>query len=415
MNIERKFHKMKKQQNSNRGSFFLMALWMVMATSGIVIFEPAPIDLGIIFLFMVGILFAKVSIRNSLSSLYMLLFAMIITNLVPLLLAGDKIIGIKYFAITLYLMLSWLFFIGLVNVYGDRAVKVIFSGYTFAALLSAMLGILAYLSLIPSGDMFLKFGRATGLFKDPNVYGPFMIPIVLYALVKLEDVKKTYRFWWILVIILASLAILLSYSRAAWGSYIAALVVYSVIRFWIKPNIKLIFSVIVMGGIISIGLMYLLSIPQIQKDMTNRFAYQEYDNDRFAHQDEALQIALSHPLGKGPGQAELVLNYATHNSYLRIWLENGYLGLLFYLLLIISSIFRSIKYALKTKNPLYALAAASIVAVVINSFVVDVVHWRHFWLVLSIPWFAHPSLFKRVIDEPVTKLTIKETKIRITS
>ncbi|MFP3727375.1 O-antigen ligase family protein [Priestia filamentosa] len=402
---------MKKQQSSNRGSFFLMSLWMVMAASGIVIFEPAPIDLGITFLFIVGILFARISIRNSLSSLYMLLFALIITNLIPLLMAGDKIIGIKYFAVTLYLMLSWLFFIGLVNVYGEKAIKVIFSGYTFAALLSAILGILAYLSLIPSGDMFLKYGRATGLFKDPNVYGPFMIPIVLYALVKLEDTKKSYKFWWIWVIILASFAILLSYSRAAWGSYVAALIVYSFIRFWMKPNIKLIISVIVMGGVIAIGLMYLLSIPQIQKDMASRFAYQEYDNDRFAHQDEALNIALGHPLGKGPGQSELVLNYATHNSYLRVWLENGYFGLLFYLSLIIFSIFRGIRYALKTKNSLYALAVASIVAVVINSFVVDVVHWRHFWLVLSIPWFAHPSLFNKVINEPVNKLTIKETGI----
>lgn len=405
---------MKKQQNSDRGSFFLKALWIVMAASGIVIFEPAPVDLGITFLFICGILFAKISIRNSLSSLYMLLFAMVITNLVPLLIAEDKIIGIKYFAITLYLMLSWLFFVGLVNVYGQKAIKVIFSGYTFAVLLSSLLGILAYLSLIPSSDMFLKFGRATGLFKDPNVYGPFMIPVILYALIKLEDVKKSYKIWWILVIVLSSFAVLLSYSRAAWGSYILSLIVYTVIRFWMKPNIKLIFNGIIMCGLVVIGLMYLLSIPQIQKDMTNRFAYQEYDNDRFAHQDEALKIALSHPLGKGPGQAELVLNYATHNSYLRIWLENGYLGLLCYISLIIFSLFRSVRYALKTKNPIYALAAASIVAVVLNSFVVDVVHWRHFWLILSIPWFAHPSLFKRTIKEPVTELTIEETKMRIT-
>ena len=30
-----------------------------------------------------------------------------------------------------------------------------------------------------------RYGRATGLFKDPNVFGPFLVPALIYGLSRL--------------------------------------------------------------------------------------------------------------------------------------------------------------------------------------------------------------------------------------
>ncbi|WP_440969860.1 O-antigen ligase family protein [Peribacillus frigoritolerans] len=375
---------MKKEEKK---SLYLGIVWLVIASSGVVTIEPAPVDIGIMFLFVMGLFYSRISIRRSILSLYTLLFLFVFSNVFSIFIAHDKILGVKYMTITLYLILSWLFFISLVNNYGEKAVKTIFSGYTVAALFSSVLGILSYFKLIPSYEQFLKFERATGLFKDPNVYGPFMIPVALYALVRLEVTRGVHRIYWLSVLLLTSIGVLLSYSRAAWGSYVLAIGVYAGIRFFINPSLKKVKRWVLFLGIIAILAIALMRIPHLHQDITNRLAYQNYDNQRFANQGKALEIAIKSPLGIGPGQSEKVLDISTHNSYLRVWIENGYLGLICYVIFIVSSIFRGLKCALKTKNAIYAMATAALMAIVLNSFVVDVVHWRHFWLILAVPWF----------------------------
>ena len=72
--------------------------------------------------------------------------------------------------------------------------------------------------------------RASGFFKDPNVYGPFLIPI---ALILLEQ-RIAPRFprvlrlralssW--LILLALTLGVLFSYSRAAWANFVIALIV----------------------------------------------------------------------------------------------------------------------------------------------------------------------------------------------
>src|SRR5262249_24999633 len=94
-------------------------------------------------------------------------------------------------------------------------------GLVTGAMIASLAAIGGYFNLVPGGhDLLTLYERARGTFKDPNVLGAFLI---LPALFVLQDVV-TARFGKALRSAIAfaimSLAILLAFSRAAWGGLI---------------------------------------------------------------------------------------------------------------------------------------------------------------------------------------------------
>ncbi|MEZ5800392.1 MAG: hypothetical protein R3D29_07865 [Nitratireductor sp.] len=49
-----------------------------------------------------------------------------------------------------------------------------------AALITTMLGLIGYFHALPGFEIFTRYSRAMGAFQDPNVYGPFLVPPILY-------------------------------------------------------------------------------------------------------------------------------------------------------------------------------------------------------------------------------------------
>ena len=56
------------------------------------------------------------------------------------------------------------------------------SGYIFAAILAAVFGVIGYFNVAGLGPYFTLYdnSRAMGTFKDPNVFGPFLVPPVVW-------------------------------------------------------------------------------------------------------------------------------------------------------------------------------------------------------------------------------------------
>jgi O-antigen ligase len=99
---------------------------------------------------------------------------------------------------------------------------------------------------------------------------------------------------------------------------------------------------------------------------------------------------LNNPLGVGPAQSFARLDYATHNVYLRVFSENGVLGALsftaFLLLTLARSFVLSLRARQSTQRALFALVTAALCGTLLNSFTIDTLHWRHFWLLLALGW-----------------------------
>ena len=87
-----------------------------------------------------------------------------------------------FVAISLYMAVTAIFFAA-----ADRAgplarMRTIRSGYVAAGVLAAALGIVGYFDIAGLGPLFTLYDneRASGPFKDPNVFGPFLVPPIVW-------------------------------------------------------------------------------------------------------------------------------------------------------------------------------------------------------------------------------------------
>src|SRR5208282_3904026 len=114
--------------------------------------------------------------------------------------------------------LSWLCFTGVTCANGYDGIRVLVNGYKFAGYFTALLNVLAFFRLIPYQSIFLRYGRAQGFFKDPNVYGPYLVLVLLFAFSNLQHrrVLSLGFAFGLCVCLVTALGIFLSFSRAAW-------------------------------------------------------------------------------------------------------------------------------------------------------------------------------------------------------
>lgn len=364
-------------------------LRFLFATSFLVFIEPAPYDLLFALLVAAGVISASITFSSCQSIPLAMTVLFINGNLISLLFTAPYLdVSLRFIFITFYLALSWIFLVGLLSRYGWQCTVAIFSGYTIAAVFSACLGLLAYFRALPWPNLFLKSGRVAALFKDPNVYGPFLIPPALLCLSMFESSRRTaIRFRYVLIFTILAAGILVSFSRAAWGNLAFSVLIYFLLP---PPNSSARrFQTLVIIGVVALpALWFLATQPNVYQLFIARLGLQQYDQMRFGTQAESLKRAMETPLGIGPGMSMHTFDYSTHSLYIRVLTENGILGFTSLMCLIGFSLVRSIWQALQEHDyRLYArVVTSSLFGVLLNSFVIDTLHWRHFWLLLALPW-----------------------------
>lgn len=383
----------------NRGkanSGFLVLVTVAVALGTVAIIEPSPSDIGIVLLAAQGFIFGNLRWKYTGTLPFILLGMFVLSNLASLCYATDLWLGATYFLVTLFMIATWAFTVGVLNRFRERGLFVLMSGYTIGGVLSSSLAVLAYLGVLPSGDTFLFYDRVKGLFKDPNVFGPYLVIVALYSLFRLQASAGApgRKVLWLFSCLISSLGILLSFSRAAWANYIVTLCVFFVLSSManrragmLRRNLGyFLIAIVLVGGAVS----YALTIPKVSQVIAYRTEKQSYDEARFTNQSAALELGIDNPLGVGPGQSSLLLHYATHSLYLRVLSENGLIGLLsfgaFVLLTLVRSLLLSHRSPDGFQRAMFALIAAAMFGMLLNSFVIDTLHWRHFWFLLALGW-----------------------------
>lgn len=380
----------------NNKNSFLKLIWIVFFTSSIVFIEPSPFDLGIIILFVLFLFQNKLIKDKSTTFLMIVLYSFLLSNIISMSNAISTSSSLRYLFITLYLLILFIFMILIINKYQDRVLNIIFSAWTLTAVITSLFTIAAYFNYIPFSNVFMKVGRPAGLFKDPNVFGPYLIPVALYSIYSIRNTKKfTKKIYWLFSFSILTFSIFISFSRGAWINYAIALTLFVIIDLIMNPSLKRFFSYFFSISIISTIFYFIIfSIPTISEMFYIRFGLQNYDTERFSSQADALTKATSNFIGIGPGQWDIIYKLSTHNSYLRIWVENGLLGILSYLSILLLSLINSIVGMIKRKNIYYVIAFSCIVGLIINSYVIDTIHWRHYWILLAIPWAILPPKYE---------------------
>jgi hypothetical protein len=366
------------------------------AISSIVLVEPAPIDAVILALFGFGIVFGIVRVRQLPVFPVLLLSGLALANIVSVPASENSTRAVWYCFVTLYMMLSWVLFVGVIHFYGMPALRAMLRGYAFAGCLSVILAMASYFHAIGFQTILLLYGRPKGLFKDPNVFGPFLILIAVLAISGHLPVASRLAQWGTAT--LASLGIVLSFSRACWINYAVSLGLFVLLDRLLpsrdpdrRPTSLARLSGLALVVLLAIAVV--LQVPSVRAMLAIRLGQggmHDYDQLRFQTQGMAVEAAIEQPLGIGPGQAEEVFRYATHSSYIRVLSENGLFGVFcfagFLLSTLVQAIARACTATSRQWRGIYVASAACLCGHLINSGVVDTVHWRHLWFLLALPW-----------------------------
>jgi O-antigen ligase len=299
--------------------------------------------------------------------------------------------------VTTFMLLTSFFASNYVAEQTFRRMRLIMGAYTFIAVLSAVIAILAYLQLIPNAEYFLRYGRAKAMFKDPNVYGPFLILPAMYALQRLLLGTNARRAMFAALVFCALfMGVFASFSRAAWGNFAAAILIVFFLCFILEAHARDKVRMLLMalgGGMVMIVLLLgALSIPAVNSLFEVRAsATQNYDtgeSGRFGRQGYAYELALAHPWGLGPMEFQsLRIIEAPHNTYVTIIHHNGWGGALCYAALIILTLYRAIRGLAQKQNRLLLIPLVAVyIPLVIQAAIIDIDHWRHYFLVVGLIW-----------------------------
>ncbi len=356
-------------------------------------FDPAPVDAVIAVLVAVALVTGRIDLRRVPAPALVLVGVLLAVNLVSGVAVDDIPLAAQYFSITLYLAVFAVWLCSYLA--AQRRVRLVVGAYVAGAAVSALLGTLALVAAIPGlpADLFVAYGtRATGLFQDPNVFGPFLVPA---ALIMLEEtlIPRLLRLGRPLSAVLfavLTIGVLLSYSRAAWLNLVVGvfvMVVFYALRGGGRTLSRMLVALAIAASVLATALA-----------MTGGFAFleeraqlQAYDAERFGGQDQALATAEAHPLGVGPGQLELTQTQLPHNVYVLVLAEQGVAGLVVLLALFGVTLWMALVAAAR-RGHVHGLGTAAVLAawcgLLINSLVIDTLHWRHLWFVAALAWVA---------------------------
>ena len=389
-------------------------VWLVGASGAIVFIEPSPYELVTLA---ASIIFLATGLRLRLvfMPLLLLLFLVNIGYCISAASLMDKPEVANWIATSCYMAVTVIFLAMVLSEDTAARLDMISRGLTVGALIAATAGIAGYFSLVPGGhDLLTLYDRASGTFKDPNVLAAFLILPALFALqsVVCDDFRKSFRS--AIALGIMALAILLAFSRAAWGglaitsSFMLALMVLTSRS---RAQRSRIIMMAVVTAIIVVALIaVLLSFDSIAEMFRQRASFdQSYDEGRFGRFGRHIlgaEMALDLPFGIGPLQFHKYFPEDTHNSYLNAFMSGGWIAGVCYPALVFITVitgFRHIFVPVPWQRAYLAIFAAFL-GTVGESFIIDTDHWRHFWMMLGAMWglFAAAQRYRQTSDQALT-------------
>ena len=373
----------------------LGSLWLVGAISGFVVIEPAPYEFMVV---LAAIVFAAtgLTIRTGhLALMFMLIFYNIgfASSLVPVIELADTA---KWTAVSCFLSLTTLFFAVALTDDTARRADILLRGYIVCAVITSVVAVVTYFRLVPGWEPFIYASRARSTFKDPNVFGPFLILPALIVLQRmLVGGLRTFVLNGAVALVIAA-GLFLSFSRGAWGHFGASVLVMLTFTYLTTRSGAQRLRIVVVAAIgaatIAAFLLALLSLDVVAELFKERASLvQNYDAGhlgRFGRHILGALLIFDHPLGVGPLQFSKYFPEDPHNSFLDAFMAGGWLGGFTFLALVLVTLWIGLRHVfVRTAwQPTYIAVYATFVGEVGESYIIDVQHWRHYYLIMGMVW-----------------------------
>jgi hypothetical protein len=388
-------------------------VWLVGASGAIVFIEPSPYELVTLA---ATVIFVATGLRLRLVFMPLLLLLVLLNvgysiGAIPFI---EESPVANWIATSWYMAVTVMFFAMVIAEDTEARLDMLRRGLIVGGMIAAISGIAGYLNLVPGGyDLLTLYDRARGTFKDPNVLGAFLILPALFALqsVVTDRFAKSFRSTAALGVM--ALAILLAFSRAAWGGLVltsAFMLALMVLTSTSRSQRSRIVVMSVVAVIIVVALLgVLLSFDSIREMFNQRASFdQSYDEGRFGRFGRHVlgaQMALDLPFGIGPLQFHNYFPEDTHNSYLNAFMSGGWIAGICYPALVFVTVimgFRHVFIRVPWQRAYLAIFSAFL-GTVGESFIIDTDHWRHFWMMLGAMWgmFAAAQRYTSTADQPL--------------
>ncbi len=373
-------------------------LWLTVFSGGFVMFEPSPYEASFLLLALFVAL-APPRLPALLLLPLLLLGIMNVGGLVAAVGVMDKAGArdvLTYVAISFYLALTTILFAAIVAQQPEARLITIRRASIAAAFVVSCAGIAGYFDLASLGDVFTKYGRAQGTFKDPNVYGPFLILPLLFLVQDMLRGEARRPLLGMALVLLITAGLFLSFSRAAWANFIFCGLLMTYLMYLTAPDRRRrarIISMSVLGGLgLALVIAGLLAVPKVREVFLVRAELvQNYDggsHGRFATQLKSLPKLLENPAGLGPYQYSRLYDKDPHNVYLQGFAVYGWFGGISYLLFVLLTLGVGLVSAFRRVpwQNAHIVVIATFTGLALEGAVVDTDHWRHFYLLAGLVW-----------------------------
>jgi hypothetical protein len=370
------------------------ALALGVLLSGFVIDEPAPYDIYMVALVAIWALFG-LRISRSVAPLFVLLALFNIGGLISMTQLPDLGDIPLYLAVSGFLGLTAVFFAAVTEADADRY-RIIFNAWVVSAALTAALGIAGYFSLFPGAERFTLYGRATGSFQDPNVFGPFLVAPACYLYYRILTGRPGDLLICALPLIVITGGIFLSFSRGAWGLFGFSVVAITAALFLQRSSGLFRLRIVLMSALaitlLAVLLIVILQIPAVSELFTQRAKLaQDYDTarvGRFARYTIGLMMAIEHPLGIGPLQFGKLVGADTHNIWLKAVLDYSWLGFAAWFSMVAWTLAAGFRILFRDRpwQPFLLISYVVFLGHVALGSIIDTDHWRHFFILIGLVW-----------------------------
>jgi hypothetical protein len=374
-------------------------LWLLIASSSLVLIEPSPYE--VLFAAAVLVFGASLTFDPSLVPLIACLLLFNLGGLVSLIPWTSDHDSVTFTITSIYISATAIFFASVVMKDTLVRVDIIRRAYIVAAVVASLAGIAGYFDIAGLAEIFTRYNRATGTFKDPNVLGPFLVMplvwIVQQAMLGAARRSLVRRLAALASFLIIAFALFLSFSRGAWGVALASLLLMAGLTFITTPSRQLrrrIVTVIVLSvAALAVLLAVAMSFSAIRDVFIERFNFsQEYDvgeTGRFGNQLRSIPMLLMRPNGFGPLQFHnLFADEDPHNVYVNAFASYGWLGGFAYCTLIVMTMVAG-WWLVFRRTPLQSNAIALwsyLFIQILQGFQIDTDHWRHLFLMLGCVW-----------------------------
>jgi hypothetical protein len=389
-----------------------LLVWLMAFSGGFVFIEPGPYEfIGAATMFLFAI--TGMTMRASLAPLVLLLTLLNVGYALALFDVPGQMPSLIWVAVSVFLALTAIFYAAVLGENTEARLRWLLRGYIAAAVVVSFLAVVGYFGV--GGEAFVRYSRATGTFKDPNVFAAFLVLPGLLILQRMLAGRRSEFLTGGVLLMLVMAGLFLSFSRAAWGQYALCAILLMMLTFVTSRSHSERFRIVVVAIlgvlVVAAAIAVLLSVEQVAKQFAERASLsQSYDTGhtgRFGRYFLAISMMLDYPFGMGP----LQFNFpeAPHNVYLNSFITGGWIAGATYLTLTLVTLVASTRFIfVRTPwQPTYQAVYVAFVGVAAESIIIDSDHWRHYFLIVGVLWglMAVTRTYRPDIAAPATAET----------